>query len=93
MILMKRQNTYSVKNSEIKRKWFTVDAKGKTLGRLATKIAGLLSGKGKTMYSPNADTGDFVIVINAAKGKITGKKDIKKTYKGITNTRNSYQLY
>jgi large subunit ribosomal protein L13 len=77
---MKKSFTYSTKLSEINRKWFLVDAKGKTLGRLASRIAQLLSGKGKVIYTPHIDTGDFVIVINASDIKVTGGKETKKTY-------------
>lgn len=77
---MKRANTYSTKLSEVQRKWYLIDAKGKTLGRLATRVAGLLTGKGKATYTDHLDTGDFVIVINAAKVAVTGKKETQKTY-------------
>ncbi len=77
--------TYSAKASEIKRQWFVIDASGRTLGRLATEVAKLLEGKGKTMYSPHADVGDFVVVINAAKIRVTGKKTEDKIYRHHTN--------
>jgi len=77
---MKRTDTYSTKLSEVKRKWYLIDANGATLGRLSSKVAQLLSGKGKTIYTPHLDTGDFVIVINAAKVAVTGKKETQKTY-------------
>ena len=70
--------TYSAKPGEITREWYLVDAEGKTLGRLATQIADRLRGKGKATYTPHVDTGDFVVVVNAEKIKLTGKKmDIK----------------
>jgi large subunit ribosomal protein L13 len=72
--------TYSPKASEIEHQWWVVDASGKTLGRLASKIARLLHGKHKPIYSPHADVGDFVVVINAAKIKVTGKKLHAKIY-------------
>jgi large subunit ribosomal protein L13 len=72
--------TYSPKASEIEHHWWLVDAEGKTLGRLATEIARLLRGKHKPIYSPHADVGDFVVVINAAKIKVTGKKLRDKIY-------------
>lgn len=61
-------------------KWFVVDAQGKVLGRLATKVADVLRGKHKPTFTPNADTGDFVIVVNAEKVKLTGKKMTDKIY-------------
>jgi len=77
--------TYSARASEVKRRWFVIDASGKTLGRLATDVAKLLEGKHKTMYSPHADVGDFVVVINAAKVRVTGKKVEDKVYRHHTN--------
>jgi large subunit ribosomal protein L13 len=62
------------------RKWLVVDAKGKVLGRLATQIARLIRGKNKPTFTPNADTGDFVVVINADQIKVTGKREFLKTY-------------
>lgn len=72
--------TYSTKAADIKRQWHVIDASGKTLGRLATQIAGLLMGKHKSIFSPNLDTGDFVIVINADKVRVTGNKAKQKIY-------------
>jgi len=72
--------TYSTKVSEIKRQWHVIDASGKVLGRLATQVARLLMGKHKPIYSPNLDTGDFVIVINADKVRVTGNKAKQKVY-------------
>ena len=72
--------TYSTKATDIERQWHVIDASGKTLGKLATQIAGLLMGKHKPMYSPNLDTGDYVIVINADKVRVTGNKAKQKTY-------------
>ena len=72
--------TYSAKAADIKREWHVFDASGKTLGRLATQIANLLMGKHKPIFTPNQDTGDFVIVINAKKVHVTGKKLTQKTY-------------
>jgi len=72
--------TYSVKAGEIERRWFVVDAEGKVLGRLATEIARVLRGKHKPIFTPHLDTGDFVIVINADKIELTGKKADQKTY-------------
>jgi len=72
--------TYVTKISDIKRQWHLVDASDEILGRLATRIAGLLMGKHKPIYSRNLDTGDFVVVINAEKVRVTGNKDKQKLY-------------
>lgn len=72
--------TYAVKASEIKREWYIVDAEGKTLGRLASEIAKILRGKHKPIFSPHLDTGDFVIVVNADKIRVTGRKLSQKIY-------------
>jgi len=72
--------TYNAKPGEIERDWLIVDAEGKTLGRLATQIADRLRGKGKTSFTPHVDTGDFVVVINAEKIAVTGKKLEQKMY-------------
>jgi large subunit ribosomal protein L13 len=72
--------TYQPKAGEITRRWILVDAEGQTLGRLATRVADLLRGKGKPIFAPHLDTGDFVIVVNAEKLSVTGKKLEQKTY-------------
>ena len=72
--------TYSAKASEIERKWHVIDAKDKILGKLATEAAWLLMGKHKPMFSRNLDVGDYVVVINAEKVRITGNKAQQKTY-------------
>ena len=72
--------TYSTKPADIKRDWHVIDASDKVLGRLATKIAGLLMGKHKPIYSRNLDTGDFVVVINAEKVRVTANKAKQKLY-------------
>lgn len=72
--------TYVAKPSTIEKKWYVVDASGKTLGRLATVIADVLRGKRKPTYTPHIDTGDFVVVVNAEKVKITGRKLDQKFY-------------
>lgn len=72
--------TYAVKAGEIERHWWVVDATDQTLGRLATRIATLLEGKHKPIYSPHLDTGDHVVVLNAARIKVTGDKLIQKRY-------------
>ena len=72
--------TYRIKPNEVERKWWVVDATGKTLGRLASEIAKILRGKHKPYYQPDVDCGDFVIVINAEKIRVTGKKLEQKKY-------------
>jgi large subunit ribosomal protein L13 len=72
--------TYSAKPGEITREWYLVDAEGKTLGRLATQIADTLRGKRKPQYTPHVDTGDFVVVVNAEKIRVTGDKLDQKRY-------------
>ncbi len=72
--------TYAVKESDIKREWHVIDASGKILGRLATQVASLLMGKHKPMFCRNMDTGDFVVVINADKIRVTGNKAKQKLY-------------
>ncbi|MEK6602927.1 MAG: 50S ribosomal protein L13 [Nitrospirota bacterium] len=72
--------TYSAKEADIKRKWYVVDAEGKTLGRLATQVAIVLRGKHKPTFTPHVDTGDHVIVVNAEKIHLTGDKVRQKTY-------------
>ena len=73
-------NTRSFKKSDIQETWILLDAKGKTLGRFATQIAKILSGKNKPEYTPNADMGDFVVVVNAKDIHVTGKKEEQKRY-------------
>ena len=77
--------TYRPKPEEIKREWYVVDASGKTLGRLATLIANILRGKHKPYFQPDMDVGDYVIVLNADKIKVTGKKLTDKLYQKHTN--------
>ena len=72
--------TYVVKEGDITREWYVVDAAGKTLGRLATRISQILKGKHKPIYTPSVDVGDFVIVVNADKVAVTGRKMDQKTY-------------
>jgi len=72
--------TFSAKPAEVKRDWYLVDAAGKTLGRLSTEIAHRLRGKHKAEYTPNVDTGDYIIVINADKIHVTGNKMKDKMY-------------
>ena len=75
---MKR--TYVAKKEDIKQKWYLVDAQNRILGRLATKVAVILRGKHKPIFTPHIDTGDYVIVINASKIKVSGRKLDQKTY-------------
>ena len=73
-------NTYMPNPAEVERKWYLVDAQGKTLGRLSSEIAKVLRGKNKPIFTPHEDCGDYVIVINAEKIKVTGKKLDQKVY-------------
>ena len=77
--------TYMANAEAVERKWYVVDAKGKTLGRLSSEIAKILRGKHKPIYTPHVDTGDYVIVINAELVEVTGKKGDKKIYKWHTS--------
>ena len=72
--------TFNAQTNEIKRDWFLVDANGKTLGRLATEVASRLRGKHKAEYTPHVDTGDYIVIVNAAKIAITGNKFDDKMY-------------
>ena len=72
--------TYSAKTEEVKRAWWVIDAAGQPLGRVAEKAANLLRGKNKTIFTPHVDTGDFVVVLNASKVTVGGKKEVAKTY-------------
>lgn len=74
-------NSYVQKPHEVERKWYLVDATDKTLGRLSSKIASMLRGKHKPIFTPHVDCGDYVVVINAEKVKVTGKKLEDKEYK------------
>ena len=72
--------TTSIRADEINREWFIVDAEGQTLGRLASEIAQIIRGKKKPFFTPHMDMGDFVVVVNAEKVKVTGNKEKDKTY-------------
>ena len=76
--------TYAAKPLEVKREWLVIDAKGKTLGRLSSEVARLLRGKHKPQFTPNIDTGDFIIVLNAKDINFTGKKGRQKEYRRYT---------
>ena len=73
--------TYQPKAKEVKRNWHLVDAKGEILGRLASKVAQLLTGKGKATYSSHMDSGDYVVVVNCEKVELTGRKKTQKLYR------------
>ncbi len=79
------KKTYSQKIGEVERSWHLVDVDGRTLGRVASEIAQLLTGKRKPTYTPNIDAGDFVVVVNAAKVAVTGTKETDKVYYRHTN--------
>jgi large subunit ribosomal protein L13 len=72
--------TFVAKPAEVKRDWFVIDAEGQTLGRLATEVARRLRGKHKAEYTPNADTGDYIVIVNAEKVAVTGRKSKQKMY-------------
>ena len=85
--------SYIAKPAEVERKWYVIDAEDKTLGKIASEVASILRGKKKPIYTPHVDTGDYVIVINAEKVRVTGKKEEQKIYKshsgypgGLTET-------
>tara|TARA_S200000501_G_scaffold124898_1_gene117942 strand:+ start:2896 stop:3324 length:429 start_codon:yes stop_codon:yes gene_type:complete len=73
-------NTISIKKSEVTKNWWVADAEGKILGRFASKISQILRGKHKPYFTPHMDMGDFVVIINAEKINVTGKKETNKTY-------------
>jgi large subunit ribosomal protein L13 len=77
---MKKNRTVYAKQNEVKRDWFVIDASGQVLGRLATRVAAYLRGKHKPIFAPQVDCGDFVVVINAARVRVTGKKEQQKIY-------------
>lgn len=72
--------TFMANKADVERKWYLIDAEGKTLGRVAAEVAKILRGKHKPIFTPHVDTGDHVIIINAAKVHLTGKKLVQKTY-------------
>lgn len=76
--------TFSAKAADIERKWYLIDAEDQVLGRLSTRIANILRGKNKPIFTPHVDTGDFVIIVNAGKVRLTGKKLKNKTYSRYT---------
>ena len=82
--MKQEKQTKFISTEKAQRNWVIVDAKDKVLGRLATQVASIIRGKTKPTFTPNADTGDFVVVINAGQIKITGKREFQKTYKHHT---------
>ena len=90
--------TYMAKPKEVERKWYVVDAESKTLGRLSTEVASILRGKHKPTFTPHVDTGDHVIILNASKIELTGKKMSDKLYHrhtghpGGLKTRNAQEM-
>jgi len=77
-------STYFAKNEDQQRRWYVVDAKDQVLGRVAVRVANLLRGKGKPTFTPHVDTGDFVVVVNASKVVLTGRKETGKKYMKVT---------
>lgn len=87
------RQTFMANESNIERKWYVIDAEGQTLGRLSSEVASILRGKNKVTYTPHVDTGDYVIIINASKIELTGKKNqIKFTIVTLTTQAVSNQL-
>ncbi len=76
--------TYLAKPQEVERKWYVIDATDQVLGRLATQVATILRGKNKPTFTPNVDTGDYVIIVNAEKIRLTGNKENQKVYEHFT---------
>ena len=83
------RTTYIAKEADIVKKWYVIDAEGVTLGRLASEVASILRGKNKPQYAPNADMGDYVIIVNAEKVAVTGKKLEQKMYRHHSGWRRS----
>jgi len=80
MAIRVERATRSAKPQEVEHKWYVIDAEDQVLGRLSTRIASVLRGKHKALYTPHVDTGDYVIVVNAGKVRLTGRKREQKTY-------------
>ena len=83
-ITASRQKTFSAKTREVEHKWWVIDADDKVVGQVAVVAANLLRGKNKPIFTPNADTGDNVIIINAEKARFTGKKETQKLYRSFS---------
>lgn len=80
------------KASQIERRWLVLDAADRPLGRLAVKVAGLLRGRGKPVYTPHIDTGDFVVIVNAGRVRLTGRKEQQKTYQRFSGYRGGLKI-
>ena len=85
--------TFSAKKNELERKWWLVNAEGQILGRLASQIASLLRGKTKPEFTPHVDVGDFVIVVNSEKIKLTGKKELQKVYRSHSGIPGGFKSF
>jgi len=85
--------TYNAKPEDIKSRWYAIDAKGQILGRLAGRIARILTGKGKTLYTPHVESGDYVLVTNASEIRVTGKKLQDKIYDHYTGYPGGRKVY
>lgn len=83
--------TYLAKKDEVERKWWLIDAQGQPLGRFSSKIASILRGKTKPEFTPNVDAGDFVIVVNANKIKVSGKKELQMVYHRHSRTPGGFR--
>ena len=83
--------TYLAKKDDVERKWWLIDAEGQTLGRLSSKIASILRGKTKPEFTPHVDAGDFVIVVNANKVKVSGKKELQMVYRRHSGIPGGYR--
>ncbi len=83
--------SYLAKKDEVERKWWLIDAKGQTLGRLASQVATILRGKNKPEFTPNVDVGDFVIIVNAEKITLSGKKELQKVYQRHSGTPGGFR--
>lgn len=83
--------TYLAKKGEVERNWWLVNAEGQILGRLASQVAALLRGKTKPEFTPSVDAGDFVIIVNAEKVKLTGKKELQKVYQRHSGTPGGFR--
>ncbi len=85
--------TYNAKQNEVKSRWYSIDAKGQVLGRLAARIARILTGKGKTFYTPHVESGDYVLVTNSSEIRVTGKKLQDKVYDHYTGYPGGRHVY
>ena len=83
--------SYLAKKDEVERKWWVIDAEGQILGKVAAKAASILRGKNKPEFTPNVDAGDFIVIINAEKIKLTGKKEVQKLYRRHSGTPGGFK--